>query len=94
MNPERATIETGFARADGAPVLWRRFDGLQPYQATVTAMEERAAAIANGAPEEVWLLEHPALYTAGTSADPGDLAEPDRFPVHRTGRAVATCAPM
>jgi len=50
-------------------------------------METRAAAIAAGeARERVWLLEHPPLYTAGTSARDEDLVEPDRFPVHRTGR--------
>ncbi len=50
-------------------------------------MEARAAAIAEGrAGELVWLLEHPALYTAGVSAKPGDLLEPDRFPVFQSGR--------
>jgi len=50
-------------------------------------MQKRAAAIAAGkAPEQIWLLEHPPLYTAGTSADEGDLTEPDRFPVYKTGR--------
>ena len=50
-------------------------------------MEERAAAIHLGnAAEQVWLLEHPALYTAGTSANAQDLLTPDRFPVHHTGR--------
>ena len=50
-------------------------------------MEARAAAIAAGdAPERVWLLEHPPLYTAGTSARDADLLAPDRFPVFRTGR--------
>ena len=50
-------------------------------------MEARVAAIAAGqASELVWLLEHPALYTAGTSADPADLVDADRFPVHGTGR--------
>jgi lipoyl(octanoyl) transferase len=50
-------------------------------------MTERAAAIAAGAaPELVWLLEHPPLYTAGTSSKPADLLTPDRFPVHETGR--------
>jgi lipoyl(octanoyl) transferase len=49
-------------------------------------MEERAAAIAAGtAGEHVWLVEHPPVYTAGTSAKPGDLVDP-RFPVHQTGR--------
>ena len=57
------------------------------YEAAVTAMEERAAAVAMGqASELVWLLEHPALYTAGTSARAADLVEPQRLPVHRTGR--------
>jgi lipoyl(octanoyl) transferase len=50
-------------------------------------MEERVAAIHAGtAPERVWLVEHPPLYTAGTSATPADLLEPDRFPIFRSGR--------
>jgi lipoyl(octanoyl) transferase len=50
-------------------------------------MEREAAAIAAGAaPERIWLVEHPPLYTAGTSARPGDLIDAERFPVHRTGR--------
>lgn len=50
-------------------------------------MEQRVAAIRGGdAPELIWLVEHPALYTAGTSADPVDLVAPDRFPVIKTGR--------
>jgi lipoyl(octanoyl) transferase len=58
-----------------------------PYEAACASMEARVAAIAAGqAPELVWLLEHPSIYTAGTSAKPGDLLEPRRFPVHRTGR--------
>jgi len=53
----------------------------------VAAMEARAAAIAEGrAGELVWLLEHPPLYTAGVSAKPGDLIDPDRFPVFQSGR--------
>jgi lipoyl(octanoyl) transferase len=57
------------------------------YAAAVAAMERRAAAIREGMePELVRILEHPALYTAGTSARPEDLLAPDRFPVHRTGR--------
>ncbi len=57
------------------------------YDEAVTVMEARVAAIARGeAPELVWLLEHPPLYTAGTSAQDTDLLEPARFPVHRTGR--------
>lgn len=57
------------------------------YEAAVAAMEQRVADIHAGkAGELVWLLEHPPLYTAGTSAKPGDLREPDRFPVFQTGR--------
>ena len=57
------------------------------YQAAVDAMEARVAAIrAGSAPELVWLLEHPALYTAGTSARDEDLLDPQLLPVHRTGR--------
>jgi len=52
------------------------------YETAVAWMEERANAIAQGtAPEAIWLLEHPPLYTAGTSAKPHDLTDPDRFPV-------------
>jgi lipoyl(octanoyl) transferase len=69
------------------PVEWRVADGLVPYDEAVAAMEARVEAIAAGtAPELVWLVEHPALYTAGTSADPADLVDPGRFPVHATGR--------
>lgn len=61
--------------------------GLAPYAETLAAMEARVAAIAGGdAPEAVWLLEHPPLYTAGTSAKAADLTDPDRFPVFQTGR--------
>lgn len=70
-----------------APVEWRIDDAPVPYPAALAAMDERVAAIRAGrAPELVWLLEHPPLYTAGTSARPGDLVVPDRFPVFRTGR--------
>jgi lipoyl(octanoyl) transferase len=69
-----------------APVEWTLTDGLVPYETALAAMEARAAAIALGeAPEQVWLLEHPALYTAGTSARDADLIAA-RFPVHRSGR--------
>ncbi|OYU18077.1 MAG: lipoate-protein ligase B [Rhodobacteraceae bacterium PARR1] len=68
-------------------VEWTHLPGLSPYADTLAAMEARAAAIASGdAPEAVWLLEHPALYTAGTSAKAADLTDPDRFPVFQTGR--------
>jgi lipoyl(octanoyl) transferase len=65
---------------------WRILPGLSPYAATLAAMEARAAAIAAGEAEEaVWLLEHPPLYTAGTSANASDLIDA-RFPVHVAGR--------
>ncbi|MEO1066781.1 MAG: lipoyl(octanoyl) transferase LipB [Pseudomonadota bacterium] len=68
-------------------VEWLISDDYVPYNAAVDAMERRVARIAAGAaPECVWLLEHPPLYTAGTSADDADLKTPDRFPVHKTGR--------
>ncbi len=66
---------------------WTHLPGLSPYLETVAAMEARAAAIAEGrADEAIWLLEHPPLYTAGTSAKPADLTDPDRFPVYPAGR--------
>jgi lipoyl(octanoyl) transferase len=72
---------------DRSDVEWRREPGLLGYETAVAAMEARVAAIRSGsAPELVWLVEHPPLYTAGTSARPTDLVEPDRLPVYRTGR--------
>ncbi|MQX36416.1 lipoyl(octanoyl) transferase LipB [Roseospira navarrensis] len=66
---------------------WRTSDAPVPYPEALAAMEARAAAIRAGeAREQVWLLEHPPLYTAGTSARPGDLVAPDRFPVYAAGR--------
>ena len=68
-------------------VEWTHLSGLAPYAETLAAMEARVAAIAAGtAPEAIWLLEHPPLYTAGTSTNPADLVQPDRFPVHVAGR--------
>jgi lipoyl(octanoyl) transferase len=68
-------------------IEWRISDEAVEYSAAVAEMEGRVAAIrAGAAPELVWLLEHPAIYTAGTSARDGDLLEPGRLPVHRTGR--------
>jgi lipoyl(octanoyl) transferase len=70
----------------GPPVSWRVSDAPVDYAEAVARMEAHAAAIADGAaPELVWLLEHPPLYTAGTSARDTDLVEA-RFPVHRSGR--------
>lgn len=68
-------------------VEWIHEKGLVPYIEAEDFMKSRAAAIAaGGAPERIWLLEHPPLYTAGTSAKSEDLVAPDRFPVHKTGR--------
>jgi lipoyl(octanoyl) transferase len=68
-------------------VIWETSAELQDYAAAVVRMEKLAAAIADGkAPETIWLLEHPPLYTAGTSARDEDLIEPHRFPVFSTGR--------
>ncbi len=68
-------------------VEWRVGEGPQPYREAIALMESRVAAIrAGNAPELIWLVEHPPLYTAGTSARPGDLLDPDRFPIHKTGR--------
>ena len=70
-----------------SPIEWRVSDQLVPYEEALAFMEERVAAIRAGtAPECVWLLEHPPLYTAGTSAKPEDLLWHDRFPVYQTGR--------
>jgi lipoyl(octanoyl) transferase len=75
------------ARPDAAAAGWAVSTGLVDYRAAEAAMEARATAIADGqAGELVWLLEHPPLYTAGVSAKPGDLIDPDRFPVYRSGR--------
>src|SRR5262245_3658266 len=69
------------------PIDWITSDRPVPYEAACALMAERVAAIAAGAaPELVWLLEHPPLYTAGTSAKPEDLLAPSRLPVYRTGR--------
>ena len=74
-------------RADGRPAEWIVADGLVDYPGALATMKERAAAIARGeAGELVWLVEHPPLYTAGTSAVAADLLEPGRFPVYEAGR--------
>ena len=71
----------------GSAVEWAVSDRLIPYSEAVAFMEVRAAAIAAGeASERVWLIEHPPLYTAGTSAKPADLVAPDKFDVFQSGR--------
>ncbi len=72
---------------ESGPIEWRQSDGLVPYEAALADMEARAAAIRNdGADEGVWLVEHPPLFTAGTSADPAELFNPLGFPVYEAGR--------
>jgi lipoyl(octanoyl) transferase len=88
MVNDRQSIDlTTFARAQGGGgVEWRISPAPVPYPDAVAAMEARAAAIADGkAAEGVWLLEHPPLYTSGTSGREGDLLDP-RFPLFATGR--------
>ena len=84
----RQTIVADFRpRQSGPAVEWRVEPGLLAYPDALSAMEARAEAIRAGtAPEQVWLVEHPPLYTAGTSAQSSDLIEPDRFPVFAAGR--------
>jgi len=74
-------------RQDGRPAGWAVSSGYVGYPQAVAAMQARAAAIAEGeAGELVWLLEHPRLYTAGVSAKPEDLLDPERLPVFDSGR--------
>jgi lipoyl(octanoyl) transferase len=86
-NLRDSLAEPFMARDGSAPVEWAISEGLVGYEEAVATMEARAEAIAEGrARELVWLVEHPPLYTAGTSAQDADLIDPGRFPVHRSGR--------
>ena len=68
-------------------IEWQVSDGLVPYENALAFMEDRAAAIRAGTASEcVWLLQHPPLFTAGTSADPAELFNPSGFPVYEAGR--------
>lgn len=84
----RNDLVASFRSEDGSPpVEWLVADGLISYPDAEAFMEARVAAIRDGTANElVWLVEHPPLYTAGTSAQPQDLLSPDRFPVYKTGR--------
>ena len=74
-------------QASPPAVEWRISADLVPYPDALAGMEERVTAIRDqGAAELVWLLEHPPLYTAGTSAEPGELLDPAGFPVYAAGR--------
>jgi lipoyl(octanoyl) transferase len=80
--PDAFPIDRATTRLD-----WRVDDAPVVYPDAVAFMERRVAEIRAGtAPDSVWLLEHPPLYTAGTSARDADLIQPDRFPVYRSGR--------
>jgi lipoyl(octanoyl) transferase len=82
----RGELSFGLKTAGLPAVEWQVSDGLVPYETALAVMDARVAAIAAGREaERVWLLQHPPLYTAGTSASPADLIEA-RFPVHTAGR--------
>jgi lipoyl(octanoyl) transferase len=82
-----ASSATALAGAPERPPEWRTEPGLLPNERAVAAMEERVAAIRAGTtPELIWLIEHPPLYTAGTSAVDSDLIDTMGFPVYRSGR--------
>jgi lipoyl(octanoyl) transferase len=85
---QRNQIATSFLPVPGSPAVeWRVAPGFTPYDDAIAFMERHAAAIREGsAPELIWLVEHPPLYTAGTSSQPEDLLDPSRFPVFNTGR--------
>ena len=85
---QRSDIETLMQPEPGSPpVRWRVSEGLTEYPAALAEMEREVDLIASGEADElVWLVEHPSLYTAGTSANAGDLLIADRFPVYDTGR--------
>ena len=87
MNIRQDIVTDFWPREPGPTVEWRIEPGLVAYPEALAVMEARAEAIrAGSAPEMVWLVEHPPLYTAGTSARPQDLVQPDRFPVFAAGR--------
>ena len=69
-----------------SPVEWHMSSGATEYPLALETMEARVAGIADGVPELIWLVEHPPLYTAGTSSRPDDLLDGNRFPVFSAGR--------
>lgn len=84
---ELNSAQSPFVRQDSRPAGWAVSSARVGYTEAVAAMEARVEAIAEGrAGELVWLLEHPPLYTAGVTAKPADLLQPDRFPVYDAGR--------
>ncbi|MEM5582497.1 lipoyl(octanoyl) transferase LipB [Roseibium sp. AS2] len=89
MSPaERDALSLSFLPESGSPpVEWRISDDPVDYETALREMDDRVQRIIAGdAGEQIWLLEHPPLYTAGTSAQDSDLVAPDRFPVYRAGR--------
>ena len=86
--PHTASIATPIPITEPPPAPnWQRAPGLTPYPDALATMQARVAAIRAGtAPELVWLVEHPPLYTAGTSARPDELTDPARFPTYAAGR--------
>ena len=90
INDRQSLDLKAFRSSPAGPVEWRVSDAPVPYPEAVAAMEVRVAGIAaNEAPELVWLLEHPPLYTSGTSGREADLIDP-RFPLFVTGRGGQT----
>jgi lipoyl(octanoyl) transferase len=69
-----------------AEIEWRVSDAPVAYEDALAFMQQRATAIRTGSAECIWLLQHPPLFTAGTSADPAELTNPQRFPVYEAGR--------
>ncbi|MEM9421382.1 MAG: lipoyl(octanoyl) transferase LipB [Pseudomonadota bacterium] len=84
---DRSSLQPSFPNWRPEPVRWTIAEEPVPYDEAVAYMEQRVDDIIAGkATEQVWLVEHPPVYTAGTSADPADLKDPSRFPVHATRR--------
>ena len=84
-DPPNCHLRTWMDEIDG--IEWQVSGGLTPYPEALAWMEARAAAVREGSANEcVWLLEHPPLFTAGTSADPTELFNPSGFPVYDAGR--------
>jgi lipoyl(octanoyl) transferase len=87
VSPYKGSMKTALKTDELPAPEWRVSSAPVPYPEALAEMERRVDLIEKGlAPELFWLLEHPPLYTAGTSADPAELTDPERFPVFKTGR--------
>jgi len=87
LAPDRLRRHLGPVKGSADEIEWRVSDRPVPYEQALELMERRAAAVREGTERElVWLLEHPPLFTAGTSADPAELLNPSEFPVFEAGR--------